>query len=895
MKNNKKVGTEDSTKWMLESVEIDPKGDSSVKQPESTINSNNPESSGAGGGILKNVSKNLAVGSIIRSMSVNKWRKSGNLGSPSTRKSGNLGPPLPVSQVKRPGPQRVERTTSSAARGLQSLRFLDRTVTGRERDSWRSIENRFNQFAVDGRLPKDKFGVCIGMGDTLEFAAKVYEALGRRRQIKTENGIDKEQLKLFWEDMIKKDLDCRLQIFFDMCDKDGDGKLTEEEVKEVIVLSASANRLVNLKKNAASYASLIMEELDPNEQGYIEMWQLEVLLTGIVSNADSHKVVRKSQQLTRAMIPKRYRTPTSKYVVVTAELMYEHWKKIWVVTLWLAVNVVLFMWKYEEFTTSPLYNITGRCLCAAKGTAEILKLNMALILVPVLRRTLTFLRSTFLNHLIPFDDNINFHKLIAVAIAVISLLHTALHMLCNYPRLSSCPYNFYSDYAGNLLGAKQPTYLGLMLTPVSVTGVLMIIFMGISFTLAMHYFRRNIVKLPIPFNRLAGFNSFWYAHHLLVIAYALLIIHGYILIIEKPWYQKTTWMYVAIPMVLYASERLFSRVQEHNHRVHIIKAIVYSGNVLALYMTKPQGFKYKSGMYMFVKCPDISKFEWHPFSITSAPGDEYLSVHIRALGDWTSELRNRFAETCEPHQKSKPSPNDLIRMETRARGANPHVEESQALFPRIFIKGPYGAPAQSYQKFDILLLIGLGIGATPFISILKDMLNNLKPGIPKTGQKYEGSVGGESLGGSSSVSGGGRKFPQRAYFYWVTREQASFEWFKGVMDDIAVYDKTNVIEMHNYLTSMYEAGDARSALIAMVQKLQHAKNGVDIVSESRIRTHFARPNWRKVFSELSNKHETSRIGVFYCGSPTLVRPLKSLCQEFSLESSTRFTFHKENF
>ncbi|CAA7025678.1 unnamed protein product [Microthlaspi erraticum] len=623
------------------------------------------------------------------------------------------------------------------------------------------------------------------------------------------------------------------------------------------------------------------------------MWQLEVLLTGMVTNADSTKIVRKSQSLTRAMIPERYRTPTSKYVSVTAELMHEHWKKIWVITLWLAVNVCLFIWKYKEFTTSPLYNVTGRCVCAAKGTAEMLKFNMALILVPVLRRTLTFLRSSFLSHLIPFDDNINFHKLIAVWIAVISFLHTALHMLCNYPRLSSCPHDLFSAYAAKLLGPKQPTYLGLMLTPVSVTGVLMIFFMGIAFTLAMHYFRRNIVKLPKPFNVLAGFNAFWYAHHLLVIAYALLIIHGYILIIEKPWYQKTTWMYVAVPMVFYASERLFSRVQEHNHRVHIIKAIVYSGNVLALYMTKPQGFKYKSGMYMFVKCPDISKFEWHPFSITSAPGDEYLSVHIRALGDWTGELRNRFAETCEPPQTSKPTPNNLVRMETRARGANPHIEESQVLFPRIFIKGPYGAPAQNYEKFDILLLVGLGIGATPFISILKDMLNHLKPGIPKAGQKYDGSVGGESLGGSSV--NGGRKFPQRAYFYWVTREQASFEWFKGVMDDIAVYDKTNVIEMHNYLTSMYEAGDARSALIAMVQKLQHAKNGVDIVSESRIRTHFARPNWRKVFSELSSKHETSRIGVFYCGSPTLVRPLKALCQEFSLESSTRFTFHKENF
>ncbi len=98
----------------------------------------------------------------------------------------------------------------------------------------------------------------------------------------------------------------------------------------------------------------------------------------------------------------------------------------------------------------------------------------------------------------------------------------------------------------------------------------------------------------------------------------------------------------------------------------------------------------------------------------------------------------------------------------------------------------------------------------------------------------------------------------------------------------------NIIEMHNYLTSVYEEGDARSALIAMVQSLQHAKNGVDIVSGSRvfdifplfylkylfissvfllflidllqIRTHFARPNWRKVFSDLANAHKNSRIG-----------------------------------
>jgi len=51
-------------------------------------------------------------------------------------------------------------------------------------------------------------------------------------------------------------------------------------------------------------------------------------------------------------------------------------------------------------------------------------------------------------------------------------------------------------------------------------------------------------------------------------------------------------------------------------------------------------------------------------------------------------------------------------------------------YPQILIKGPYGAPAQSYEHYDVLLLIGLGIGATPMISILKDLLNHIKTNDP---------------------------------------------------------------------------------------------------------------------------------------------------------------------
>ncbi|KAL0370041.1 UNVERIFIED_CONTAM: putative respiratory burst oxidaseprotein H [Sesamum angustifolium] len=637
------------------------------------------------------------------------------------RKSSSVKRRIPVQDST----AKMGRMSSGANRGLMGLRFLDRTTTGKEEDAWRVIEKRFNQNVVDGRLFKDKFGVCIGMGDSKEFAGELFEALARRRNISTENGIGVEELRDFWEDMTNQDLDTRLHIFFDMCDKNGDGKLSEEEVTEVLVMSASANKLSKFKQHAAAYAALIMEELDPDDKGYIEMWQLEELLRGMVGSDDIKKRAKKTETLARTMIPKEYRTPINKFLSRNSEKFYDNWKRIWVVVLWLTINLSLFIWKLNQYKHRAAFQVMGYCVCLAKAGAETVKFNMALILLPVCRRTLTRLRETFLGRVIPFDDNINFHKLIALAILLGAALHILMHCSCNIVRLTTCPKNQFDAIFGPAFDYHQPTYLGVVGTIPGITGILMMILMIFSFTLATHSFRRNVVKLPAPFHHLAGFNSFW-----------------------------------------------------------------------------------------------------HPFSITSAPDDDYLSVHIRTLGDWTSELKNRFAKACEPQTK-KPRQGNLVRMETKA------YTESPQEFPGIVIKGPYGAPAQNYKKYDILLLIGLGIGATPFISIIKDIVNNEA--------------------------------------------------------------RNNVVEMHNYLTSVYEEGDARSALIAMVQSLQHAKNGVDVVSESRIRTHFARPNWRQVFTHLAAAHPCCRIGVFYCGSQTLTKPLKKLCQEFSINTSTRFQFHKENF
>ncbi|KAA8545170.1 hypothetical protein F0562_019941 [Nyssa sinensis] len=53
----------------------------------------------------------------------------------------------------------------------------------------------------------------------------------------------------------------------------------------------------------------------------------------------------------------------------------------------------------------------GYCVAAAKGAVGTRKFNRALILLPVCRNTITWLRSqTKLGMVVPFDDNINFNK-----------------------------------------------------------------------------------------------------------------------------------------------------------------------------------------------------------------------------------------------------------------------------------------------------------------------------------------------------------------------------------------------------------------------------------------------------------------------------------------------------
>lgn len=774
--------------------------------------------------------------------------------------------------------RRFDRTKSAAAHALKGLKFIT-TKTGGSGNGWSSVEKRFNDLtaSTNGLLHQSQFAECIGMNQSKEFATELFQALARRHNV-TGDSINKTQLKQFWDQISDESFDSRLQTFFDMVDKDADGRITEEEVREIISLSASANKLSTIQKQAEEYAALIMEELDPDNAGYIMIYNLETLLLQAPNQSvrvgDSRIL---SQMLSQKLKPTQENNPIKRLYQKTKYFILDNWQRIWVMMLWLGIVGGLFAYKFVQYRNRAAFDVMGYCVCIAKGGAETLKFNMALILLPVCRNTITWLRNkTKMGVVVPFDDNLNFHKVIAVGITVGVILHGGAHLTCDFPRLLHATEEEYEPMEP-YFGEDQPSnYWWFVKGVEGVTGIIMVVLMAIAFTLATPWFRRNKLNLPKFLKKLTGFNAFWYSHHLFIIVYALLIVHGYYLYLTKTWYQKTTWMYVAVPVILYACERLTRAFRSTIKAVKILKVAVYPGNVLSLHMSKPQGFKYKSGQYMFVNCSAVSQFEWHPFSITSAPGDDYVSVHIRTLGDWTRQLKTVFSEVCQPPAAGK---SGLL----RAEGDN-------TSFPKILIDGPYGAPAQDYKKYDVVLLVGLGIGATPMISIVKDIINNMR----MEDDSFPGS--GLENGNYNNNNNKSKGFKTRkAYFYWVTREQGSFEWFKGIMNEVAEMDEKRVIELHNYCTSVYEEGDARSALITMLQSLHHAKNGVDVVSGTRVKSHFAKPNWRQVYKKIALHHPDARIGVFYCGAPALTKELRQLASDFSHKTSTKFEFHKENF
>ncbi|KAK5580014.1 hypothetical protein RB653_000026 [Dictyostelium firmibasis] len=506
------------------------------------------------------------------------------------------------------------------------------------------------------------------------------------------------------------------------------------------------------------------------------------------------------------------------------------------IALNLGVGVHMF---YNMYNHNKISEFLGLSFCFSRTAARLINLNSAVILLPVLRNFLSWLRGTIVNNYIPIDKHLNFHKLCAFMLFCCTIIHCVGHYISfkkinndvakiNNPNEESIAGNYLNIDIGVFPDEK---YLFFKSVP-GITGHIMVLIFILMFTSSMWRIRRPM------------FEIFWYVHHLFIPYYILLCFHGYSKILKK---EPQSWMWIIAPFILYSIERLI-RIARGKKTVILEKAIMHPSKVLELRM-KRENFNFKPGQYLFLNCPAIAYHEWHPFTITSAPDDPFISVHINIVGNWTKKLFRLL----NPDNKLGVIQEDLKSTQTRGKR-------------RILkIDGPFGAPAENFFKYRNLVLVGAGIGVTPFSSILRHLKN----------QNDKQTNADEN-----------HLKIKKIYFIWISRQKNSFQWFTDVLAELENDERIDsILEIHIFLTGALELDDY--AKIKNAEKCH--------ITNLHTKTLFGRPNFRSIFNQITQLHQREKVGVFYCGNKTLGKNITKNCNKFNAKNNCHLIFHKENF
>jgi predicted ferric reductase/Ca2+-binding EF-hand superfamily protein len=246
--------------------------------------------------------------------------------------------------------------------------------------------------------------------------------------------------------------------------------------------------------------------------------------------------------------------------------------------------------------------------------------------------------------------------------------------------------------------------------------------------------------------------------------------------------------------------------------------------VTRLEIARPEGFKAQPADYCFLCIPALAKHEWHPFTISSAPERDNLVFHVRSLGDWTGALRK--------HVDEKPD--------------DPALE--------AYVDGPYGTPSTEIFECRFPILIGAGIGVTPFASVLESLV-----------------LGATHRGTAPKL--------EKVHFFWLNSGQQSFEWFRDLLAEIERRDERGLLELHLCMTGTRTGVSAMGLEIA--REIMHSAKRSDIITGLHTHTHLGAPDWNEMLSKIAaGLPEAPRV--FYCGPVGLERKLRPVCQKLGL-------------
>jgi NADPH oxidase 5 len=393
-------------------------------------------------------------------------------------------------------------------------------------------------------------------------------------------------------------------------DVDGDGHLSLEEMRMMLKCCLEDSPSLNKNETVDDLAAALFRNTDIDNSGDISLEELKDAF-------DKHKAIFNSLSVCTSIWikPKFVNKPKKNKLLHNIKTRILNEQALFV--FWTFYGIIHFgcmLSAFLKYRNENIWTIFARMF------GNSLNFNCSLIVFLILRKFSTWLRIKGAGSMVPLDNFIEIHKIIGQVILVETIIHTIAHIINLYVKSKLKSLNYWNCLFTAQLSLGYPT------------GIIELFLLVI------------IIIFAMPFVRNKGFFQLFYLIHVLTIPWLIImLLHG-----------PRFWIWLLFPGGCFVIEKLlrYRKISSNNFGdTMITEALTLPSKTTYLVIRRPPKFHYNAGDYVFINIPVIAKYEWHPFSISSAPeNSDYVWLHIRAVGNWTKKLyqfslNSSFGET----------------------------------------------------------------------------------------------------------------------------------------------------------------------------------------------------------------------------------------------------------
>lgn len=191
--------------------------------------------------------------------------------------------------------------------------------------------------------------------------------------------------------------------------------------------------------------------------------------------------------------------------------------------------------------------------------------------------------------------------------------------------------------------------------------------------------------------------------------------------------------------------------------------------------------------------------------------------------------------------------------------------------------GPYLAPTARALYHQHVVLIGGGIGVTPFMSVLSNQLDSLRLMTAKQRFRMASTIA----------------------FLWVTREFYDVAWLQDLIsfmrDESKTYQLSEYLRVRIFVTRKLDLHTPEANLFNACIQLDSRDLAMSELNTECGPLCLGRPDWEAEFQAIGEDYEDNAISqVYVCGSRVFCNTVKAACEK-EYDHGVSFMYNEELF